>query len=113
MVDIQGKVVDPEAIGINVFVHNWEHLHCPMFPPMILIGRVLAKLIREKVHQAILIVPHWPSRPWWPVLLSVMDQPPMKLPLATDLLTDTMGNPHPLILNNRMTLMACVVSGTC
>ena len=34
-----------------------------IFPPMILIGQVLAKLMKEQVQQAILIVPHWPSRP--------------------------------------------------
>ena len=68
---------DPDAAGINAFVQHWGSLHCPyIFPPFILIGRVLTKIKRDQVHQGILIVTHWPSSRWWPALLSVLRQTP-------------------------------------
>jgi hypothetical protein len=38
-----------------------------VFPPVQLIGRVLQRLIQEQV-EALIVVPQWPSQPWWGLL---------------------------------------------
>lgn len=41
------------------------------FPPFSLVGRLLAKIRREKA-QMILVVPAWTKQPWWPDLQDLM-----------------------------------------
>jgi hypothetical protein len=39
-----------------------------LFPPVQLIPRVLQKLRMDGVKEAVLVCPHWPSQPWWPLM---------------------------------------------
>ena len=52
------------------------------FPPFCLIGRLLAKVARERSTISI-CVPHWPYQPWWPVAASMLIDYPLLLPRGT------------------------------
>lgn len=41
--------------------------------------------IRSQRATATLILPHWPTAPWWPVMLGLLIHPPLLLPPAIDL----------------------------
>jgi hypothetical protein len=38
------------------------------FPPVQMVARVLQKLGRDGVASALVVVPAWPSQPWWNLL---------------------------------------------
>ena len=47
---------------------SWRHQHVFLNPPWHLFHRVLRKII-EDAATGVLIVPHWPSQSWWPLVL--------------------------------------------
>ena len=60
----------PGTSGVDAFATCWRALHSPRGKPWInapfgLLPRVLAKL-EEDAADAVVLVPLWPSRPWWP-----------------------------------------------
>ena len=57
----------PGCAGTDAFAQDWSKLNLWINPPFGLIGRVLAKASEEKAV-ATVVVPVWPSRPWWPLL---------------------------------------------
>jgi hypothetical protein len=61
------------------------------FPPFILLGRLLAKIRRERATM-VLVAPMWTGQPW---LTKMARAPPLLLPQWTDLLS-LPGSPHPL-----------------
>lgn len=71
---------DPEATGIDAFLHPWKSEACYANPPFAMIGRVLAKIRKERLEQFILVAPIWPSASWWPVLLQMVAASPLLLP---------------------------------
>jgi hypothetical protein len=54
------------ASGINAFdLQSWKQEPLPyLFPPVQLLGEVLQRITDERMT-AILVLPKWPSRPWW------------------------------------------------
>ena len=80
-----------------------------MFPPFILLGRVLQKLFVDQVEEAVLIAPMWPSQAWYPILLWCLIDIPRLLPQTPSLLQDPWANPHPLM--ERLHLVVWKVSG--
>ena len=77
---------DPEAEAVDAFSLSWSDLDRYAFPPFIVIGRTLAKVQREK-SKGVIVVPNWPAQTWWPLLLRLMTQPPVRLPSRPQLLT--------------------------
>lgn len=53
--------------------NTWAH------PPFALVGRLLAKLSSERCEMTILL-PHWPSQPWWPLVAAMLIDLPLLLP---------------------------------
>jgi hypothetical protein len=47
---------------------------------------VISKIIREKA-MVLLIAPAWPDRPWFSTLLHLLVEPPVRLPVRQDLLS--------------------------
>ena len=47
---------DPHAVAIDPFSINWTN-HCYIFPPFSVIGRVLQKIIKDRVGKVVLIAP--------------------------------------------------------
>jgi hypothetical protein len=71
---------DPLAAGVDALLQPWAQETAYCFPPFALIGRVLKKLELEG-GRMLLVVPHWPTQPWWPILLSLAEEDPIPLPL--------------------------------
>lgn len=101
---------DPQAVAVDAFHHKWDK-YIYLFPPFILINRVLRKIIEDKTPRALIIVPEWPSQAWYPQLVKMLMAPPVKLPKTKTLLklpSDEEAT-HPLFPH--LTLMACLLSG--
>ena len=92
----------PETAGVDAFRVPWRPLgRCWINPPFALLPRVLAKL-RAEAADAVVLIPCWPSRPWWPLLLSDPDHwhpavlQALLLPPAADLFVLPARAPTPV-----------------
>lgn len=102
---------DPEALAFDALAQSWTGVRAYAFPPFILIGRVLQKILNDNPLTVILIVPAWPSQSWYPQLLYQAVEIPILLPMFPMLLTNPLGEPHPLVLKGDLRLTAWKVSG--
>ncbi len=60
-------------LGTDALAHSWPRaLRKYAFPPVSLLAQTLCKL-REDEEQVLLVAPHWPTRTWFPELLSLPD----------------------------------------
>ncbi|EYC23896.1 hypothetical protein Y032_0014g2204 [Ancylostoma ceylanicum] len=96
---------DPDSTAVDAFKQSWLGISAYAFPPFSLVGRVIAKAVRERAR-LILVCPRWPSQPWWP-LVQQYSQDLVQIPRCPDLLTDPTGTPHPLLRKESFTLIAC------
>ena len=91
---------DPQASSINAFC----------LTPFSIIGNVLKKIKEEKVR-GMCVLPNWPTQPWYPKALAMMEKPPVHLKTSKTLLK-LPSHPdkiHPIF--NRLSLMVCLLSG--
>ena len=101
---------DPEAWAIDAFTVDWSNMFFYAFPPFSILPQVLQKLEMTQA-QAILIVPNWPTQPWYPALTRLLIRQPILLPRNRSNVTLPF-NPekeHPLA--DKLNLMACRLSG--
>ena len=77
---------DPQSAGTDAFLQSWDGLQAYVFPPFVIIPRVLAKLRESRGTELTLVAPHWAQRPWFPDLLQLSLAPPVILPDCLDLL---------------------------
>ena len=100
---------DPEAKMVCAFTVSWQPYLFYVFPSFRIISLVLEKIQREQ-SAGVIVVPKWPTQPWWPVLMRMVVQNPLILPqINQTLLLPT--NPdlmHPL--HQRLTLLMCHLS---
>lgn len=68
----------------DAFSFSWENFISYSFPPFNLISKVLNKIGQDRVSKSILILPHWPSQAWFPVLLSMLISYPVRSPRHKD-----------------------------
>lgn len=101
---------DPNAIAINAFHHKWNSFGY-IFPPFILISRILRKIQEDKSPKILMILPHWPVAPWFPKLEKMLLQPPFFIKKSKTLLIlpSNLSEIHPLY--PKLQLMACLLSG--
>ena len=59
--------------AVDAFTVSWEGERSWVNPPWRLISRICSKLQAEPGAAATLLVPVWPSQPWWPVLMQLAD----------------------------------------
>ncbi len=78
-------------LGIDALAHSWPRaLRKYSFPPVSLLAQTLCKL-REDEEQVLLVAPHWPTRTWFPELISLMTAPTWHIPLRKDILSQGLG----------------------
>ncbi|XP_041350668.1 E3 ubiquitin-protein ligase rnf213-alpha-like [Gigantopelta aegis] len=70
---------------------DWTGLDFYAFPPPVLLGKVLAK-IRQQPCRVTLVAPSWAAQAWFPPLLSLLVQEPVRLPLIPDLLSQRLSD---------------------
>jgi hypothetical protein len=56
------------ALSTDAFSHAWTGEIPYIFPPVQLLGLVFQKIIAEQVT-AVVVLPKWPSLPWWTMFL--------------------------------------------
>ena len=78
--------LDPQAAGTDAFLQDWTGLQAYAFPPFSLVRKVLNKARASPYLELTLIAPYWPQKEWFPDLLEVLQEPPLQLPLRSDLL---------------------------
>ncbi len=95
-------------LGTDALAHSWPRaLRKYAFPPVSLLAQTLCKL-REDEEQVLLVAPHWPTRTWFPELISLATAPPWRIPLRKDLLSQGLGtiwHPRPDLWNLRVWLL--------
>ena len=99
---------DPEAERVDAFTVPWTEDFFYAFPPFSIILRTLQK-IAEEGAEGILVVPLWPSQPWYPLFMDLLSSPPLILQPSIHLLCSPSRNPHPLWRN--LSLAAGKLSG--
>ncbi len=96
------------SLGTDALAHSWPRaLRKYAFPPVSLLAQTLCKL-REDEEQVLLVAPHWPTRTWFPELISLATAPPWRIPLRKDLLSQglsTIWHPRPDLWNLHVWLL--------
>lgn len=87
-------IPDPESWVVDAFTISWTDLKFYAFPPFILVPRVLRKIVDDKA-EGILVVPWWPSQPWFPLFQRLLLGEPLILHPTKDLLISPLRNQHP------------------
>ncbi len=78
-------------LGTDALAHSWPRaLRKYAFSPVSLLAQTLCKL-REDEEQVLLVAPHWPTRTWFPELISLATAPPWRIPLRKELLSQGLG----------------------
>lgn len=99
---------DPFAYNIDAFTLDWSKFFFYAFPPFALILKTLNKIVFDKAT-GIVVVPHWPSQPWYPLFRSLCVEKILIFPPSKNLLTSPFRSTHPL--HRHLSLAACVLSG--
>ena len=102
------RVQDLQAWAIDAMSFPWSDLRLYAFPPFSLLPRVLQKVAQDEAD--LLIAPHWPQRPWFLRLLSLLVDFPRSLPPLPDLVHQPISlfpHPHP----DRLHLSLWLLSG--
>ena len=102
---------EPGAMACDAFNLTWGLMKGYLFPPFCLIHRCIKKIQQDQA-ECILITPVWKSRPWYPVILSLLVDRLLLLPKDSKLLqlpgTDKV---HPLCSQKNFRLAAWPLSG--
>lgn len=100
---------DPDSVAIDAFTISWTNFFFYAFPPFILILKVLRKIINDRAC-GILVVPFWPTQPWFPVFKSLLMKEVITFKPDNNLLMSPCRSvQHPL--SNNLTLIAGMLSG--
>lgn len=99
---------DPFAFNIDAFTIKWDALFFYAFPPFALVLKVLRKIINDRAT-GIVVVPYWPSQPWFPLFTSLMVGDMIVFAPDKYLLSSNFREIHPL--HRQLSLAASVLSG--
>ena len=77
----------PQATATDAFSQRWTGLFVYAFPPLNLVKRTLLQIRNQRVEEAIVVVPFWPAREWFPLLCQMATQPPVRFRVETSLLS--------------------------
>lgn len=87
-------VPDPGSLAVDAFTLSWKEFYFYAFPPFILIPRVLRKIVDDGA-EGILVVPWWPSQPWFPLFRRLFSSEPLILSPSKFLLSAPLRKHHP------------------
>lgn len=99
----------PESFKVDAFTIPWENERVYAFPPFALITPVIKKFITDKT-EGVIVVPNWPTQPWFPLLNSSLREPPIVFkPNDQLLMSPCRSKTHPLA--KTLSLVAAHLSG--
>lgn len=99
---------DPNSIAIDAFTIRWSNEYFYAFPPFSMILRVLQKIVTDRA-EGIVVVPLWPTQPWFPRFKSLAKTPFIEIGPNHNLLSSISRQEHPL--STTLTLVAAKLSG--
>lgn len=99
---------DPDAWAIDAFTISWSNRFFYAFPPFALILKVLQKIIYDKA-EGILVVPNWPTQPWFPMLNKLTVEEPLHFKPNINLLKSPFRSSHQL--HKTLAIIAVKLSG--
>jgi len=100
---------DPLALFVDAFSRSWNDFNkFYAFPPFSLILSCIQKITTDKAR-GVLIIPLWPTQPWFPKILGMLVAVPLLLPKNVLNLPFRPMQTH--TLNNSLHLLACPLSG--
>lgn len=100
---------DPNSSLIDAFTTSWSTYYFYAFPPFSCITRALEKIIQEKAL-GIMVVPNWPSQPWFPIFQKLLLKKPILFEPSPNLLLSPFRTSHPL--SKKLSLVAGILSGS-
>lgn len=100
--------LDPYSEIIDAFTFSWQNIDFYAFPPFSLVTKVLEKIVSDKA-KGIVVVPYWPSQPWYPLWSSLVTSQKMFFGPDKSLLHSPFRVCHPLHVN--LILVAAKLSG--
>ena len=77
----------PLAVDVDAMSISRKGMYAYAFPPFVMLGRVLEKILTDHPCELILTAPKWPNQSWYARLLELLVDFPLVLPLGKDLLT--------------------------
>lgn len=99
---------DPDAYEIDAFTLKWDQFFFYAFPPFAIILKSIRKIINDGAS-GIFVAPYWPSQPWFPLFMSLVDSELIYFGPDKDMLLSPSRTPHPLWPN--LTLVCAILSG--
>lgn len=60
---------DPQSVQIDAFSQTWLKKGMYLFPPWKFIPQVIQRIKQQKIEDAVLVTPNWPTQHWFPMLL--------------------------------------------
>lgn len=100
---------DPCAFCIDAFTIKWNDYFFYAFPPFAIILKTLNKIIADKAT-GIVIVPNWPTQPWYPVFKKLVSSKVIYFNPSSELLFfGDSRTQHSL--HKSLTLAAAILSG--
>lgn len=97
---------DPDAYAINAFTIDWSEHYFYAFPPFSIILKTCRKIITDK-SKGIIIVPMWPTQPWFPLFSKLLVSDMIYFKAADNVIISTSSS-H---IQQGLTLVAGVLSG--
>lgn len=88
------RFAEPGAEGINSLTADWSGENNWICCPFDMLHAVLGHVERCKAI-ATIVVPHWPNRPWWPLLLQLATDW-IEIPVTAHSFLSDSGLPEPL-----------------
>lgn len=85
---------DPGSWLVDAFTLSWSDLFFYCFPPFILIPRILRKIIDDRA-EGVIVVPRWPSQPWFPLFKQMLISSPIIFKPSETLLSAPLRDRHP------------------
>lgn len=100
---------DPFACCVDAFTINWNKYFFYAFPPFSMLLKTINKIRNEK-SVGILVVPFWPTQPWYPIFKKLIVSDIIYFEPSSDLLlSNDSRNLHNL--HQSITLAAAILSG--
>lgn len=98
---------DPDSMNTDAFTICWENYFFYAFPPFSIILRALQK-IQNSNCRGIMVVPYWPSQPWFPLFNLLLESELITFKPNINLLVSNSRVPH--ALHHKLTLVAGILS---
>ena len=67
---------DPCAFAVNAFSLSWHEYKFYAFPPFCIILKTLQKIAQDRAT-GLMVVPFWPTQPWWPYFTNMLIDHPV------------------------------------